>query len=149
MMTKPASDLRLALERSNGPLPPPHACRWRLDMGPEGGRLSLQPSYLGPEAPHREAGFPLSSTQLQGLADCLQSGLLDRDWPPSLDSPVGGGTCSLEGCLGGRAFYVPADLNAQDAAAAKPLFQAVEDLVPPGLLDGLLKQWERWARTQA
>jgi hypothetical protein len=118
----------------NGTVAPPH--HYEITIRLEPGKPAVyefRPGYTGATGiPTWKESFPCIDGQRAALQKKLIALGLTRRWREIRPQPDGGGYSTLKVTFDGRTFEVPS--FATDATAAQKIFQAVEEIVPPGLV---------------
>ncbi len=146
--TSPPPDFALRYEWQAGSLPPPHHYEYAIHAGPGAqGRIVFRPDYAQHNPPAWTEPLPVTEETLAGLYRLLQeSAAFTRAWRRPAEVPIGGSYDWLEVTAGGRVVRVPGQLEAEDAAAIEPVYQAMRELVPQALWARLMAQREAFVQ---
>ena len=140
------ADFTVDYEWREGSLPPPYHYEYRMTISPAGkGHIVLTPDYPAAGAPKWTEDFQVAAKQLDQLYQALvQQGLFTRTWQALDPSPVGGSSQTLIVTAGGKRFTVQDYVVADQAAAAKAMYDAVNALAPKDAWDRLDAKREQY-----
>jgi hypothetical protein len=138
------ADFAVYYEDYSAPLPPPHSWQHHLWIGPgPEAVVEVIPGDRSPGNPVWTERFQLDGAHLDWLHGVLRDqGAFDREWSPSRDISVGGGSAALTIVAGGRQVNIPPYVAADRRAGAAAMFAAARALIPPDA-------WERLTARRA
>ncbi len=123
-----------------GSVPPPYYYEYTIHVNADGtGDIELLPDYPQNHPQKRTAPLHLNKTTLSYLFEEMQTAnLFDKDWTEVDPNWISGNHAALDVHAWGKDFLVPYSISSADARRMEPVFLAIQELIPPQLLNGLL-----------
>jgi hypothetical protein len=146
------ADFAGTVEYANGSVPPPYHFRWRLTFDASTAVVAWRPGYDASARPWRES-VEITAEQRRTLYGRLRDlGVFGTDeaGDGGMDGGmVGGPGGDLEVTAGGRT-YDPGPLGGSESGARllTGVAEAVRELVPAGVWDGLKAEQDDWSARQ-
>jgi hypothetical protein len=122
-----------------GSVPPPYYYEYTIRVKEDGtGDIELLPDYPEHHPQKRTAPMRLNKTTLKFLFEEMQSaGLFEKACAEVESNWIGGSQASLDVRAWGKDFHVPFSISSADTRRLEPVFLAIQELIPPHLLNGL------------
>jgi hypothetical protein len=123
-----------------GNVPPPYYYEYTIRVSADGtGDIELLPDYPQHHPQKRTAPLHLNKTTLVYLFEEMQTAsLFEKDCVEVESNWIGGSQAALDIHAWGKDFHVPYSVSSADAHRLEPVFQAIQELIPSQLLNGLL-----------
>lgn len=144
--TQRPADFSLRYEWNEGSLPPPYHYEYIIRVGPDGvGAVVMIPDYPTEGVPEWREAFAVDASTLDALyALMVAQGVFTTEWREAGDIPVGGPVEWVEVTANGRTVEVPGYPIEAQAEAMAPVYAAVNALVPPDLMAGLMEKRQEY-----
>jgi len=142
------ADFAGVVEYANGSVPPPYHFRWRLTFDESTAVVEWRPGYDESIQPWRET-VDITAEQRRTLYGQLRDlGVFGADEAED-DGMVGGPGGNVEVTAGGKT-YDPGSLGGSESSARllKGVADAVRELVPADVWDGLKAKQDDWSARQ-
>lgn len=122
-----------------GSVPPPYYYEYTIRVNNDGsGDVSLLPDYPENHPQKRSASLRLNKSTLVFLFEEMQSaGLFEKEFPEVDSNWFEGSRAALTVQAWGKDFHVPFAISSADNHRLEPVFLAIQELIPPHLLNGL------------
>lgn len=136
------------VEYRNGSVPPPYHYEWRVRFDESTVAVEWRPGYDSATEPWRETADITDDQRKHLYASLRDLGVFGMTEPPE-EGMVGGPSGSVEVTVGGHAYdSVTLGQNEDSVGLLKDIADAVIELFPAGVWDGLKAKQDDWSDQQ-
>ncbi len=149
-ITAASADMTLRYHWENGSVAPPYHYEYDIRVSPTtDAQIVFSPDYAGKNTPVWTEKFAITRQQLSDLTAMIdKKQVMTKQWPPSREPQVGGGTESLEVTTRGKTVKIPSQLEMADAAVLRDLYAAIRALVPKTIWDNLMARRDAYMKAE-
>jgi hypothetical protein len=142
------TDFSVRYEWKEGSIPPPYYYEYTIRIGPgSGGEIVFQPDYSFNDPPVWTEKLEFTEQNLIELhALMVEKEVFERDWKQAEEPSVGGSLEWVEVAWRGKQLAIPSQLDSEDAAIMKDVYQAIRSFVPDAVWAKLMSQREEYER---